>query len=142
MFDVISYFFNEQIPDTVFITQLLITLFLTILFLQSGIDKLVDRKGNFNWLNEHFANSPLRKHVPLMLGTVTILEISAGLLSAIGFVTLLIWGIKFWAFLGTLFSAINLVLLFFGQRMAKDYAGAAALVNYFILTIIGLLFLS
>jgi hypothetical protein len=27
------------------------------------------------------------------------------------------------------------VMLFFGQRMAKDYAGAAALVPYFILSI-------
>lgn len=142
MDNVISHLLNEQVPDTVLIIQLLISVFLAILFLQSGIDKLVDWKGNLNWLKEHFATSPLGNRVPLMLGVVTILEVSAGLLSAIGFVTLILWEMKFWAFLGVLLSAVNLVLLFFGQRMAKDYAGAAVLVNYFILTIIGLFFLS
>ena len=142
MDNVISYFFKEQNPDTVLIIQLLISLFLTILFLHAGIDKLLDRKENIKWLKEHFANSLLGNYVPFMLVTVTILEISAGLFCAIGYVTLIIWGIKTWAFWGTLFAAISLILLFFGQRMAKDYAGAAVLVNYFILTIIGLLFLS
>jgi hypothetical protein len=33
--------------------------FLAILFLQSGIDKVVDRRGNLEWLNGHFAKSPL-----------------------------------------------------------------------------------
>jgi hypothetical protein len=33
-------------------------------------------------------------------------------------------------------SAVSLLMLFFGQRMAKDYAGAAALVPYFIVIII------
>jgi hypothetical protein len=35
--------------------------------------------------------------------------------------------------------AFNFVALFVGQRFSKDYAGAAVLVNYFILTIIGIL---
>jgi hypothetical protein len=32
-------------------------------------------------------------------------------------------------------GAVNLVALFFGQRVAKDYVGAAALVPYFLLAI-------
>ena len=32
-------------------------------------------------------------------------------------------------------SAISLIALFFGQRMAKDYAGAAVLVPYFLLAL-------
>jgi diacylglycerol kinase len=32
-------------------------------------------------------------------------------------------------------------MLFFGQRVAKDYAGAASLVPYFILVVIHLIFL-
>jgi hypothetical protein len=31
-------------------------------------------------------------------------------------------------------SAISILVLFTGQRLAKDYAGAAVLVNYFLLT--------
>ena len=40
---------------------------------------------------------------------------------------------------GLILIGINLTALFFGQRYAKDYEGAAVLVNYFVLTIIGLL---
>jgi len=39
---------------------------------------------------------------------------------------------------GLIIVGINLIALFFGQRYAKDYQGAAILVNYFILTIIGI----
>jgi len=42
------------------------------------------------------------------------------------------------AFLGTFLAAINLIMLFFGQRISKDYAGAVTLVTYFILVIIDL----
>jgi diacylglycerol kinase len=40
------------------------------------------------------------------------------------------------AFYGAVSSAVALIALFFGQRMAKDYAGAAVLVPYFLLTLI------
>jgi hypothetical protein len=36
---------------------------------------------------------------------------------------------------GAIVSAITIVALFFGQRMAKDYAGAAVLVPYFLLAL-------
>src|SRR5213593_3296681 len=64
--------------------QILVSAFLAILFLQSGIDKLVDRRGNLEWLKGHFAKSPLAGTVPGLLSAITILEISAGALSAIG----------------------------------------------------------
>ena len=44
--------------------------------------------------------------------------------------------------LGFLTSSINFIFLFFGQRVAKDYDGAAVIVNYFILNMIGLLSIS
>ena len=44
--------------------------------------------------------------------------------------------------LGFLTSSINFIFLFFGQRVAKDYAGAAVIVNYFILNMLGLLSIS
>ena len=39
------------------------------------------------------------------------------------------------AFYGAVLAAVSIVALFFGQRMAKDYAGAATLVPYFLLTL-------
>jgi hypothetical protein len=42
------------------------------------------------------------------------------------------------AFYGAALSAIAIIALFFGQRMAKEYAGAAVLVPYFILTLIAI----
>src|SRR5207302_11225575 len=54
------------------------------LFLQSGIDKVVDRRGNLEFLQGHFAKSPLSGMVPLLVTLITILEVLAGGLSAIG----------------------------------------------------------
>lgn len=107
--------------------------FLAILFLQSGIDKIVDRKGNMEWLTGHFAKSPLAAFVGPMVGIITIVEVSAGLLSALAVPVLLFTGNRTPAVLGALLSVTAILMLFFGQRLAKDYAGAAALVPYFIL---------
>ena len=40
-------------------TRALASVFLSVLFLQSAIDKLSDRSGNLEWLTGHFAASPL-----------------------------------------------------------------------------------
>lgn len=111
---------------------------LAILFLQSGIDKIVDRKGNIEWLTGHFAKSPLASQVVPMLGVITLVEVAAGLLSAVGVPVLLFSGNRTVPALGALLAIVALLMLFFGQRMAKDYAGAAALVPYFILASGGL----
>lgn len=115
--------------------QVLISAFLAILFLQSGIDKIVDRRGNLDWLKGHFAKSPLAGFVPAMVTMITILEMVAGLLSAVGCVMIFCRRDSTLAFYGAVASAFAIVALFFGQRMAKDYAGAATLVPYFLLTL-------
>jgi hypothetical protein len=106
---------------------------LAILFLQSGIDKVVDRKGNVEWLTSHFSKSPLASQVVPMLSVVTVVELAAGALSAVGVFTLLFTGSRTLAALGAVLSLVAILMLFFGQRIAKDYAGAAALIPYFIL---------
>jgi hypothetical protein len=115
--------------------QILISAFLAILFLQSGIDKIVDRRGNLEWLKGHFAKSPLAGVVPAMVTTITILEIAAGALSAVGCIVIIFTRDATMAFYGAVISAVAIVALFFGQRMAKDYAGAAVLVPYFLLAL-------
>jgi len=123
-------------PESAFyILQVLVSAFLAILFLQSGIDKIVDRKGNRAYLEQHFAKSPLAGTVGPMFAVITILEVSAGALSGIGCVLLLLTHDSTVAYLGAVVGGINLTALFFGQRVAKDYVGAAALVPYFLMAL-------
>ncbi len=117
------------------LAQILVSAFLTILFLQSAVDKIMDRAGNLGWLQGHFAKSPLAGFVPLLLTAITLLELAAGVLAAIGCAMLLLRHSSIVAFYGAVVSAVAIVALFFGQRMAKEYAGAATLVPYFLLTI-------
>jgi len=115
--------------------QIFASAFLAILFLQSGIDKIVDRRGNFEWLKGHFSKSPLAGVVPALLICITILDLAAGALSAIGCVLVILFKDSTIAFYGAVISAVAVIALFFGQRMAKDYPGAAVLVPYLLLTL-------
>ncbi len=127
---------NVHSPESAYyILQILVSAFLAILFLQSGIDKVVDRGGNRAYLEQHFAKSPLSGTVGPMFAVITILEISAGALSGIGCALLLLTRDSTVAYLGAIVGGINLTTLFFGQRVAKDYVGAAALVPYFLLAL-------
>ena len=127
---------NVHSPETAsFILQVLVSAFLAVLFLQSGIDKVVDRSGNREYLNAHFARSPLAGTVGPMFLVITILEVSAGALSGVGCGLLLLTRDSTVAYLGAVLGGVNIVALFFGQRVAKDYAGAAALVPYFLLAL-------
>ena len=125
----------HTLDGAVSLLQVLISAFLAILFLQSGVDKIIDRRGNLEWLRGHFAKSPLAGMVPALLSVLTIIEVAAGVLSAIGCVLIIFSLGSTVAFYGAVISAIALVALFFGQRMAKDYPGAAVLVPYFLLAL-------
>jgi len=124
------------------ITQLLTTAFLSVLFIQSGMDKVIDKVGNLSWLTGHFSNSPLKNLVPFLFVSITLIELLAGFGTLVGAVCILFFDNSSIAFIGTLLSAVALLMLFFGQRIAKDYAGAQSLVSYFILTILTLVLLS
>jgi diacylglycerol kinase len=127
---------NLHTPEgATYLLQILVSAFLAILFLQSGIDKVVDRRGNLDFLKGHFAKSPLAGMVPLMVTAITILEIAAGALSGIGCALIVLTRDSTLAFYGAVVAAVGITALFFGQRMAKDYAGAAVLVPYFLLTL-------
>jgi hypothetical protein len=125
----------HTLDGAVFLLQVLVSAFLAILFLQSGIDKIIDRRGNLEWLKGHFSKSPLSGMVPWLVTAITILEVAAGALSAIGCVIMIFSRDSTIAFYGAVISAVAIVALFFGQRMAKDYAGAAVLVPYFLLAL-------
>jgi hypothetical protein len=125
----------HTLTGAVYLLQILGSAFLAILFLQSGIDKIIDHRGNLDWLKGHFSKSPLGGVVPILLTAITILEVAAGALSAIGCIMLIVARETTVAFYGAVISAVVIIALFFGQRMAKEYAGAAVLVPYFLLAL-------
>ena len=127
--------FLHTLTGAIYLLQIFGSAFLAILFLQSGIDKIIDHGANLDWLKGHFAKSPLGGVVPILLTAITILEVAAGALSAIGCIMLIVSRETTVAFYGAVISAVVIIALFFGQRMAKEYAGAAVLVPYFLLAL-------
>src|SRR5437868_12074983 len=94
----------RMLGGSAILLQILVSAFLAILFLQSGIDKVVDRRGNLEWLKGHFAKSPLAGMVPLLVTAITILEIAAGALSAVGFARIILAHDSTLAFYGAVFA--------------------------------------
>lgn len=108
-------------------------LFTAILFIQSGLDKVFDWKGNLEFLTGHFSKTFVAGTVPIMMATITLLEVATGFLAAAGIIYFLITGSTVLIFYAGVLGAATLTALFFGQRIAKDYPGAAVLVPYFLL---------
>jgi hypothetical protein len=111
-------------------------LFVAVLFIQSGLDKVFDWRGNLGFLTEHFSKTFVAGTVPMMLATITVMEVATGVLSAVGLIYLIATGHTTLIFYASILGAASLTALFFGQRIAKDYPGAAVLVPYFILLLI------
>ncbi|MDR5591371.1 DoxX family protein [Christiangramia sp. SM2212] len=124
------------------ITEILILLFILITFLQSGIDKATDWKGNTGWLKEHFSGTMLAGIVPLMVGIIMIIEIITGILAIAAIFHIIAFNEPLFALYTCVLACITLLMLLFGQRVAKDYAGAFTLTGYFIVSIIGVYILS
>jgi len=127
---------------TKFAPHLLILMFLAITFLQSGIDKISDWNGNLSFLKEHFSKTFLRKSVPLMLGVILVGEIIVGFLSIIGVIQIYISEVTTIGFYASVIAAKILLALLFGQRVAKDYAGAMTISVYFMVTVFGVYLMS
>src|SRR4030095_15195766 len=96
-------------------------LFVAVLFIQSGLDKVFDWKGNLEWLTGHFSKTVLAPMVPIMLATITATELATGFLSAAGIIYFLATGSLAAIFLASVVGAASITALFFGQRVAKDY---------------------
>jgi len=121
--------------DSLEIVQILVSVFFFIVFFQSGLDKIIDREGNIDYFKSHFENTPIKNIVYLVLTTLTILELIAAGLCFLGFCNSLIYKNTDYIFYGLVLCSIVLLLLLFGQRVAKDYIGSADITIYFILCI-------
>ena len=124
-----------MIPEK--IAFLFVLAFFLIVFIQSGIDKVFDFKGNLSFLNDllgAFFSQPLIK---LALISVTILELLSGTLCLIGIIDVLLNGSNFIGLLGLIVGSFALLVLLFGQRVSKNYDGAKTIttVSYTHLTL-------
>jgi len=112
--------------------------FLGIVFLQSGIDKLVNYSTELGWIRQKFVKNALYSYVGILFAVLTSFELISGGLSIGGAIHLLMSKDPFIALWGAWFSSLTMLMLIFGQRITKDYSGAATLVPYFIVSLIGL----
>jgi uncharacterized membrane protein YphA (DoxX/SURF4 family) len=122
--------------------SILLLVFLAITFIQSGYDKLFHWNDNLNWFKEHFAKTQLKNMVPFALGHILVLELISGVLCVVGCIELLVSSGRTFGLYGAIFSSITLLMLLFGQRLAKDYDGARTIVIYFIPAVMAVLLLS
>ena len=125
--------------DPLVLCQILIAIFISIAFIQSGIDKILDRKGNLEFFKFHFANSFLKNFTPFLLTTLTIFELVGGFTLLYGIYFAFVHRTTLWIFYGFVMIALTIIFLFAGQRIVKDYLGAADLVPYFILIMLGIM---
>ena len=122
------------------VMQALFSLMISILFIQSGLDKVFNWKGERDFYKSHFEGTLLDGAVPLLMPVITLSELAAGFLSGIGLLVMLFTGRSGIALLGMLMACLSIIQLFFGQRVAKDYNGAAVLVPYFLMAAAGVYF--
>ena len=131
----------DYFADPMIVGHIAITAFLSIVFLQSGIDKVVDWGGNLEWLESHFSKSFLGGFVKPMLATLTLAEIATGLMSACALICVLFCEDSSMVIYAIGASLVTYLMLLFGQRIAKDYDGAKTIAIYFAVSLLSLLFL-
>lgn len=112
--------------------QLVLLLFVTITFLQSGLDKIIDWKGNVGWLSSHFSKTFLGPVVPLLIGIITLAEIATGICAIIGIIGWFTGSYLAFTLYAAFGACLTLLMLLFGQRVAKDYNGARTIVIYLV----------
>lgn len=122
--------------------SLLLLVFFGITFLQSSYEKLFYWEDNVNWLKEHFAKTKLKNHVKLALANLVVMELISTVLCFVGCIELLVNNGRIFGYYGALFSAITLLMMLFGQRLAKDYDGARTIVIYFIPAVLAVYWLN
>ena len=126
-----------MIPEK--IAFILILAFFLIVFIQSGADKIMDYKGNLSFLNNLLEGVFSRPLIALSLISVTVLELTSGILCLVGIVEAIFNASYFIGLLGLTVGSIALLILLFGQRISKNYDGAKTITIYFILAMMGIL---
>jgi hypothetical protein len=108
----------------------------------SLIEKLTDWKGTIAYISEIFKTSFIKAFVKPLIAFLMLLEFLTFFFLIVGIYQLYISNNKANAILGCAFSAISIIYMLIGQRIAKDYPGATSLTVYFILSVLGVYLLS
>ena len=118
---------------------LLILSFFSIVFIQSGLDKVFDHKGNLSFLRDLLGKFFNQSLITLAFISVTVLELFSGFLCLAGLFYTLFYDSSLIGLVGLIVGSVALLVLLFGQRVSKNYEGAKSITIYFILSIIGVL---
>jgi hypothetical protein len=124
------------------LASIFVLIFLAITFLQSAYDKFTDFNGNLSWLTSHFEGTIFANKVDLALKALLGFEIITGIFCLVGIIEMSISGGTNFGKYGASFACITLLMLLFGQRIAKDYDGARTIVIYLIPALMAVFWLS
>ena len=126
-------FIIDQIP------LMFVLAFLSIVFIQSSLDKIFNWKGNLEFTASTLTSKFPPRLVRFALLNVLLLEFAGGFGSLAGMIE--IWlgsSTLFIAKLGIITSSIALLILLLGQRISQNYVDAKTIVIYFIVCLFGL----
>jgi hypothetical protein len=132
-----------------FLLPILVASFFAIVFTQSALDKIFNYAKNKTEMEEQFRKSFLSGSIGVFLPVITIAELLTGLANMHGLGNALF--AKFTGgdlhharipyAVGFAMAGVVLLMLLFGQRVSKNYAGAVGLTGYFLIMLFGLLVL-
>ena len=121
------------------IPLLFILTFLSIVFIQSALDKIFNWKENLEFTTSTLTNKFPPILVRFALLNVLSLEFTGGFGSLGGVVEILVGNSTLYmAKLGTITSSLALLILLLGQRISQNYVDAKTIVIYFIVCLFGL----
>jgi len=124
--------------ESAIINIILILSFFSIVFIQSGLDKVFNKKENLSFLYELLGKVFSKSLILVAFYSITLLEVASGFLCLIGVLEIIVDGSSTLGYWGLIVGALALLILLFGQRMSQNYDGAKTITIYFILTVFGI----
>ena len=124
--------------EPIIINIILILSFFSIVFIQSGLDKVFNKKENLSFLYELLGKVFSKSLILVAFYSITLLEVASGFLCLIGILEIIAYGSSMLGYWGLIVGALALLILLFGQRMSQNYDGAKTITIYFILTVFGI----
>ena len=124
--------------EPIIINIILILSFFSIVFIQSGLDKVFNKKGNLSFLYDLLGKVFSKSLIIVAFYSITLLEVASGFLCLIGVFEVFLYGSSALGYWGLIVGALALLILLFGQRMSQNYDGAKTITIYFILSVFGI----
>ena len=107
--------------ESAIINIILILSFFSIVFIQSGLDKVFNKKENLSFLYELLGKVFSKSLILVAFYSITLLELASGFLCLIGVLEIILYGSSALGYWGLIVGAFALLILLFGQRMSQNY---------------------